>query len=46
MTSTLRVAYVAVLNAIYEHDFLGFSYGFRPKPDGHLLPLCARDNHL
>ena len=24
-------AVVAVLNAIYEEDFLGFSYGFRPK---------------
>ena len=23
-------AMVAVLNAIYEEDFLGFSYGFRP----------------
>ena len=21
-----------VFNAIYEEDFLGFSYGFRPKP--------------
>jgi retron-type reverse transcriptase len=24
-------ATAAVLNAIYEEDFLGFSYGFRPK---------------
>lgn len=26
---------VAVLNAIYEVDFLGFSYGFRPKRSPH-----------
>jgi len=25
-------ATAAVLNAIYEEDFLGFSYGFRPRP--------------
>jgi retron-type reverse transcriptase len=25
----------AVLNAIYEEDFLGFSYGFRPKRNQH-----------
>src|SRR6476619_4997498 len=25
----------AVLNAIYEEDFLGFSYGFRPKRSQH-----------
>src|SRR4029450_12981058 len=25
----------AVLNAIYEDDFLGFSYGFRPKRSQH-----------
>jgi RNA-directed DNA polymerase len=24
-----------VLNAIYEEDFLGFSYGFRPKRSPH-----------
>ncbi len=24
-------AVVEVLNAIYEEDFLGFSYGFRPR---------------
>ncbi|MDR3205067.1 MAG: hypothetical protein LBV23_10070 [Deltaproteobacteria bacterium] len=24
-----------VLSAIYEEDFLGFSYGFRPKRGGH-----------
>jgi RNA-directed DNA polymerase len=28
-------ATVAVLNAIYEADFLGFSYGFRPKRSAH-----------
>ena len=29
-------AVVAVLNAIYETDFLGFSYGFRPRRSPHL----------
>ena len=28
-------AVVAVLNCIYEEDFLGFSYGFRPKRSQH-----------
>jgi len=28
-------AVVAVLNAIYETDFLGFSYGFRPRRSAH-----------
>jgi RNA-directed DNA polymerase len=28
-------AVAAVLNAIYEEDFLGFSYGFRPKRGAH-----------
>ncbi len=28
-------AVVEVLNAIYEVDFLGFSYGFRPKRSAH-----------
>src|SRR5207302_9771375 len=28
-------AAVAVLNAIYEEDFLGFSYGFRPRRGPH-----------
>jgi RNA-directed DNA polymerase len=28
-------AAVAVLNCIYEEDFLGFSYGFRPKRGQH-----------
>src|SRR5260370_37464188 len=28
-------AAIGVLNAIYEEDFLGFSYGFRPKRGQH-----------
>ena len=28
-------AVAAVLSAIYEEDFLGFSYGFRPKRSQH-----------
>ena len=28
-------AVVKVLNAIYESDFLGFSYGFRPRRNPH-----------
>ena len=28
-------AAVEVMNAIYETDFLGFSYGFRPKRSQH-----------
>ena len=28
-------AVVAVLNAVYEEEFLGFSYGFRPKRGAH-----------
>lgn len=28
-------AVVEVLNSIYEEDFLGFSYGFRPKRNAH-----------
>jgi RNA-directed DNA polymerase len=28
-------ATVVVLNAIYEEEFLGFSYGFRPKRGQH-----------
>jgi len=31
----LQRAIVAVLNAIYEEDLLGFSYGFRPKRSQH-----------
>jgi retron-type reverse transcriptase len=29
-------AVVEILGAIYEQDFLGFSYGFRPKRNPHL----------
>ena len=28
-------ATTTVLNAIYEHDFIGFSYGFRPERNPH-----------
>ncbi len=31
----VQQAVVTVLNAIYEEDFLGFSYGFRPKRSQH-----------
>jgi retron-type reverse transcriptase len=31
----IQRAALAVLNAIYEEDFLGFSYGFRPKRSQH-----------
>jgi RNA-directed DNA polymerase len=31
----VQKATLAVLNAIYEEDFLGFSYGFRPKRSQH-----------
>jgi hypothetical protein len=31
----LQRAVVEVLNAIYEEDFLGFSYGFRPGRSPH-----------
>jgi RNA-directed DNA polymerase len=36
-------ATVAVLNAIYEEDFLGFSYGFRPGRGAHdaMDALCT-----
>jgi RNA-directed DNA polymerase len=36
-------ATVTVLNAIYEEDFLGFSYGFRPRRGTHdaLDALCV-----
>jgi len=36
-------AVVALLNAIYEEDFLGFSYGFRPERGAHdaLDALCV-----
>ena len=31
----LQRAVVEVLNAVYEQDFLGFSYGFRPGRSQH-----------
>lgn len=31
----LQKATVEILNAIYEQDFLGFSYGYRPKRNQH-----------
>jgi group II intron reverse transcriptase/maturase len=31
----LQGAVVSVMNAIYENDFLGFSYGFRPRRGAH-----------
>ena len=31
----LQGAVVAVLNAVYEEEFVGFSYGFRPKRSQH-----------
>lgn len=42
-------ALVEVLNAVYEQDFLGFSYGFRPKRGQHdaldaLATAIARTN--
>ena len=41
----LQRAVVEVLNAIYEEDFLGFSYGFRPgrSPHDALDALGGRD---
>jgi RNA-directed DNA polymerase len=46
-------ATVAVLNAIYEEDFLGFSYGFRPKRGQHdaldalyVGVTCTKVNHI
>ena len=41
-------ATAAVLNAIYEEDFLGFSYGFRPNRNQHdaldalIVGICSR----
>ena len=31
----VQAAVVGVMNAIYETDFLGFSYGFRPRRSAH-----------
>src|SRR5215469_3414021 len=39
-------AVAAVLSAIYEEDFLGFSYGFRPKRSQHdALARAHRRDH-
>src|SRR5271166_5734137 len=40
-------AVVALLNAIYEEDFLGISYGFRPRRGTHdaLEALCVGIDH-
>jgi group II intron reverse transcriptase/maturase len=32
----VQAAVVEVMNAIYEQDFLGFSYGFRPRRGAHM----------
>ncbi len=32
---------VTILNEIYENDFLGFSYGFRPQSIPFYFPLYA-----
>ena len=34
-------ATIGVMNAIYEEDFLGFSYGFRPKRGQHDAPWSS-----
>jgi hypothetical protein len=33
------ISVAGVLNAIYEEDFLGFSYGFRPEPSTETIPV-------
>jgi hypothetical protein len=47
-TKSSRERTAAVLNAIYEEDFLGFSYGFRPGRGAHfrlrVRPLPAVKN--
>jgi RNA-directed DNA polymerase len=35
MVKTVQQAVVWLLEPIYESDFLGFSYGFRPKRNQH-----------
>ena len=43
----MQRAVVQVLNAIYEEDFLGFSYGFRPGRGQHdALDALAVGNHI
>ncbi len=39
----IQQAAVTVLEAIYEEDFVGFSYGFRPgRSPRDALDLCTR----
>ena len=42
----LQRAVVEVLNAVYEEDFLGFSYGFRPGRSPHQCARCAERRNL
>jgi RNA-directed DNA polymerase len=46
----VRHAVVTILNHIYEENFLGFSYGFRPGCSQHkaldALSLCAREKKV
>jgi hypothetical protein len=37
----VQQAVVTVLNAIYEEDFIGFSYGFRPEKSAQGPPLVS-----
>jgi hypothetical protein len=41
-------ALAALLNAIYEEDFLGFSYGFRPERGAHdaMDALCVVNGNI
>jgi len=39
----VQQAVVTVLNQIYEEDFVGFSYGFRPGRSQHKAPISSMD---
>jgi RNA-directed DNA polymerase len=39
----LQRAVAMVLNAVYEQDFLGFSYGFRPRRSAHQALVALRE---
>ena len=39
----VQQAVVTVLNAIYEEDFIGFSYGFRPGRGAHQALRSSAD---
>jgi hypothetical protein len=43
----VQQAVVTILNQVYEEDFLGFSYGFRPGSSQHqaldALSYCSKD---